>query len=115
MGEAEGAPDFGLSQLAREQQFVESSCLKLEFPGLLDGFFVVHVGAVLGQAEMNGQHQIALLARLGEIAKDAPVVDRLSRLVDIFMAGEQHTHGIWRNLPYLGEKLGAVHAGHAHV
>ncbi len=54
-------------------------------------------------------------ARLGQEAKDLPLIDRRDRRVEIGLPGEQHAHGVGRDLAHLGEQGRAVHARHPHV
>jgi hypothetical protein len=83
--------------------------------GASNQFSVSRLGAVLSYSAVNGGNQHISFARLGEELEDMSAVDGIHGGLHVGISGEQHSHGIGRPLANLGQEVGAVHAGHAHV
>jgi hypothetical protein len=84
------------------ERLLEQDALGRDQPMLLDG--VIH--------RREQRHR---RAGLGEKAEDLALVDGGRRRVHVRITGEQHAHGVRRQVLRLGEEGGAVHARHAHV
>ncbi|MNC18219.1 hypothetical protein D3C75_661160 [compost metagenome] len=63
----------------------------------------------------QGEGHFLLVPRLGQVAEDAAVVERIDRGVQVGVAGEQDAQAVRGDLAGLGEKLRAAHLRHALV